>query len=350
MTVSEILEAGLGWLVVVIGSIVSVLGAFYAYSGLDYIQVERGWTAVIAGTGVFSAGIIVVAIGILTLQLGRIAKMLKGAAQAFEAEIPVLADAEPQGAEPKWSAEAEPPLTDGLSQLAEPQSVVSAITAPVAAPAVALSYLPKRRKDLSTPEAAPETPAIVSQKITAPALSAEDRISLDWLEEAISDLKEPVVPPQTPPPLPRPEGSSVVSKPSAERKVPAPVAPASQATIVPRQAPAMPEPARTFAPLTQEPAPSEWNKTNPVKPEPAPAETVTPEQVKPVAPKAATPASHHEPSVVGRYEAAGTSYAMYSDGSVEAENEHGVFRFGSMAELRAFIEQGPDKTSKPPQS
>jgi len=58
----------------------------------------------------------------------------------------------------------------------------------------------------------------------------------------------------------------------------------------------------------------------------------------------------HEPSVVGRYEAAGTSYAMYSDGSVEAENEHGIFRFGSMAELRAFIEQGQDQSATlPPQ-
>ena len=67
----------------------------------------------------------------------------------------------------------------------------------------------------------------------------------------------------------------------------------------------------------------------------------------------ASPIRHHEeaahsaalshapqPAVVGRYEAAGTNYAMYSDGSVEAENEHGVFRFASMSELRAFIEEG----------
>ena len=43
-------------------------------------------------------------------------------------------------------------------------------------------------------------------------------------------------------------------------------------------------------------------------------------------------------SVIGRYDSDGTSYVMYSDGSIEAQSEAGVFRFNSMAELKAFIE------------
>ena len=42
--------------------------------------------------------------------------------------------------------------------------------------------------------------------------------------------------------------------------------------------------------------------------------------------------------VIGRYDAEGTSYVMYADGSIEAQSEAGVYRFASMAELKAFIE------------
>jgi hypothetical protein len=45
-----------------------------------------------------------------------------------------------------------------------------------------------------------------------------------------------------------------------------------------------------------------------------------------------------EPVVMGRYEAKDASYVMFSDGSIEANTKSGVFRFGSMSELKAFIE------------
>jgi hypothetical protein len=45
-----------------------------------------------------------------------------------------------------------------------------------------------------------------------------------------------------------------------------------------------------------------------------------------------------EPTVIGRYEAEETAYLMFSDGSIEAQSEKGIFRFASMADLKAFIE------------
>ena len=42
--------------------------------------------------------------------------------------------------------------------------------------------------------------------------------------------------------------------------------------------------------------------------------------------------------MIGRYESDGTSYVMYADGAIEAQSEAGVYRFASMAELKAFIE------------
>ena len=43
-------------------------------------------------------------------------------------------------------------------------------------------------------------------------------------------------------------------------------------------------------------------------------------------------------AIVGQYESEGTSYVMYSDGSIEARTAHAVFHFKSMAELRAFLD------------
>jgi hypothetical protein len=45
------------------------------------------------------------------------------------------------------------------------------------------------------------------------------------------------------------------------------------------------------------------------------------------------------PSEMGRYQANGTTYIMFSDGSIEAQTETGVYRFGSMAELKTFFEE-----------
>jgi len=43
------------------------------------------------------------------------------------------------------------------------------------------------------------------------------------------------------------------------------------------------------------------------------------------------------PHIVGRYSAGGAKYAIYSDGSIEAETGEGGFRFASMDEFKAYI-------------
>lgn len=45
------------------------------------------------------------------------------------------------------------------------------------------------------------------------------------------------------------------------------------------------------------------------------------------------------PAVVGRYNAGSASYVMYSNGMIEVETENGTHQFGSMQELKAFIEK-----------
>ena len=45
------------------------------------------------------------------------------------------------------------------------------------------------------------------------------------------------------------------------------------------------------------------------------------------------------PTVVGRYEANGASYVLFSDGTIEVETESGTHRFASMADLKEHIER-----------
>ena len=67
---------------------------------------------------------------------------------------------------------------------------------------------------------------------------------------------------------------------------------------------------------------------------PAPAEESAAAQEEP----AQAPEPAPEPGVLGRYSSGGSDYTLYSDGSIDAQTEQGLFRFASMAELRAYIE------------
>ena len=44
------------------------------------------------------------------------------------------------------------------------------------------------------------------------------------------------------------------------------------------------------------------------------------------------------PTIVGRYSSGGSDFTLYSDGSIDAQTDQGLFHFASMVELRAYIE------------
>ncbi len=79
-------------------------------------------------------------------------------------------------------------------------------------------------------------------------------------------------------------------------------------------------------------------------PEAGPQELVT-REATPAPPPISAPTPHpaaaappSQSAIIGRYEADGTSYVMFADGSIEAQSEAGVYRFSSMTELKAYIE------------
>jgi hypothetical protein len=81
------------------------------------------------------------------------------------------------------------------------------------------------------------------------------------------------------------------------------------------------------------PAPA---KLDPPEPEPEAEQEPEPE---PEAEPAPEDEFEPRPAIIGSYEAHGTHYTMYADGSIDAETAHGVYRFASMDELKRFIEK-----------
>ncbi len=65
------------------------------------------------------------------------------------------------------------------------------------------------------------------------------------------------------------------------------------------------------------------------------AHDIAPEPEPPPAP----PTMADAPTVVGRYEANGASYVLFSDGTIEVETETGAHRFASMADLKDHIDR-----------
>lgn len=68
---------------------------------------------------------------------------------------------------------------------------------------------------------------------------------------------------------------------------------------------------------------------------PPPDDRVAHERVEPHG----TLETEDAPTVVGRYEANGASYVLFSDGTIEVETETGTHRFASMGDLKAHIER-----------
>jgi hypothetical protein len=68
--------------------------------------------------------------------------------------------------------------------------------------------------------------------------------------------------------------------------------------------------------------------------------------------RAAEETATEGPAIVGTYRSNGTVYVMYADGSIEADTPEGMFRFGSLEELKAHIagsaESSNDKRAPSP--
>ncbi|GJE72477.1 hypothetical protein CHKEEEPN_4034 [Methylorubrum podarium] len=76
-----------------------------------------------------------------------------------------------------------------------------------------------------------------------------------------------------------------------------------------------------------------------LEPEPA-----APAPQEPVPPEAEPePAASEERHAVGSYASGANTYVMFSDGSIEADTPRGRFTFGSLDELKSFVNAGGEE-------
>jgi hypothetical protein len=324
-------EDAMAVIILAIGGLLTLIGVYAVAIGLPVIEIERGWSMVISGSVLISGGLVVAALGFVV----RAVNGLRGSLAAQPAMSAVTAPAalalpvRPEPAIAPDTPAAEPVLAvhPPAPVPAASESIPAfAVAAPTAAAAAVIGagagYLathhepepaePAHEPEApATPEPAPpahafDVPAFDPPEPPAPAAAepkAADALGPDWLDRefAAFDLETS----HEPPPPHAPEPAAAPSLPEPHEHEPAPHAAAP-----------------TPEPLIEAPAAAH---------EPAPEPVAE-------APSTAPETPEGNLSVIGRYDSDGTSYVMYSDGSIEAQSESGVFRFGSMAELKAFIE------------
>ena len=308
-----------------LGMVLIVVGGYFLYSGSNIIEVERGWSSVIAGTTALTGGIITLGLAGVVQSLEELKRDWAGAPARLDANAPDLATQAPAPAAlaPATMASAiarkfgpAPEADEAAAAPVEAEAVVaaeeSAARAPDFVPTPPAKEWLRPRPKFSPRPAAPAgtepSPAIAELRRRV----AQD-LNLDWP----SFNAPPVV--ASPDPLPAgPESTEAVTPPplglddfadehvEISRESGADLFAAPESREIPEETPPPPIAA----------AP---------EPEPEP---------EPVAADAAKPAS----KAIGRYEADGTVYVMFADGSIEAQSAQGIRRFKSMADLKASFQ------------
>jgi hypothetical protein len=265
----------------------------------------------VSGVLLFGFGLVLAALGFVLRELQKISADASKAALLLAKSRTVPTPAEPQ-APAQAPRKPSPPLPPFEAPRAAPivgMQEIAPETAPAdnaadpaqsdlfSAPGEGMRHRPALAPAPALRSEEPATPATpllppLSWMIKPNQASAEElganQAPDDWLNQAIAE-----------------EADRAARQETATREVTA------------REAPPVEKPAREAErALEREFAPDAWREgEKPAQPSPRPA-----------------------PEVIGHYEAHGAHYTMYADGSIEAETQHGVYRFASIEELKRFIE------------
>ncbi len=352
------------WLALVLGLALALFGARWMWTGWDIVQAERGWASLIAGSVMLSGGLIVAMLAWTVMRLaGAPAGRREAPAQIAEPvdqPAPSLAPARP-----KMPAA---PVLAGAGAIAATAAAGAALAHEAPPPAAPLE---DEFKSELAPEGViepPPLPPVAPPTVGELLRMSEERVVRESHEKHFEE-PEAILPPadEIPPPL---DGENEAS--AAIEKVET-VATEIVATIAPLEPPVLAspkvEPPALVEPEAVKPDLAKSDDEKPVEPlripEPAPAppaaadepvyddwlertarefdrelgrdalpkgEATLPEAPPPAAPKP-------EPAVVGRYSSGDTNYLMFADGSIEAQTPEGIMRFGSLTELKRFVEK-----------
>ncbi len=301
-------------LVLAVGALLLAAGGYEMVAGSGDILSERGWSAFIAGSVLVAGGIVTMAVGVAVRALER----LRSALLVTRTESAVVASSRLR-IEPDTSPVAMGPVADPVAQpdLVRNPMFEQAPTAPVQAAAPiehALAQEPGSAADMDPP--------LVEPRHEPPATGGPEH---DWLDHNFAELEREMAD----------RHGAADAKPPVQKE-PSHVA-AAPAVTLPEAPLAADGHSRTSIVMHEEPVAahaSPASETGGVEHDVASHEAAVDH---------ATVSAREEPApaaaaVIGRYESEGTSYVMYADGSIDAQSAAGVYRFASMAELKAFIE------------
>jgi hypothetical protein len=384
-----------------LGALLALAGGLSIYDGYGIVQLERGWSEVIAGATALTGGIVTIALALILRRLQALCDLYRAFPRQFIAPdnaavepsmVPAIAVVAPPPLEQDdFGLKAEKPLqtfpqsAPAARPAARPLRDVPGVLRPaahLAAPPSQPFYVPKPELEpleetaLAANEVAP--PAAAHHPLTLEQTEPPQRpkpsttaLSLDEMWKRVTEEIERPILDQNGFGSNRSKTMNVIDsqhlEPDAGGTVePAPVEPISIETVPIETATAeIAQPVHFDAPVEE---PATQAAEPPVAEHEAVAEPVQEAALEAPATEAASiatelplesepepepPEAEHEPSyhmapaveppiaepaIIGRYEAEGTSYLMFADGSIEAQSAAGIFRFASMAELKAFIE------------
>ncbi len=354
----------MSYLILGLGLLLSVCGSAAVYFGYGIVTVERGWSSLIAGATALSCGVITIALALILRSLTKLQAFL----EAEKGTKPLLTDLTPSRAaiapQPPedlgFAAEFQAAAGDqGPADRAQPPAAAreAAVRVAEAAPPFA------EKVDIQRGPARILTPLPREDSRDRVRESVQDSVQEGANERAIvsrasiEDVRRLVAAKVKGWPQPQPQSASGESRKASfggkAQPAPAPVyeigaepRPAggrdtrmssvvgSDASIdVARRADAKAAPLAAGARAQAQIYPAPFVATDE-----APRGQVAPD-AQSGGGEAASPAPLEEGlAIVGRYEADGTFYVMYADGSIDAQSDRGVFHFKSMADLKAFIE------------
>jgi hypothetical protein len=294
------------------GGALIAAGAAAMLYGTDNVVSERGWSALISGATVFAAGAIIAALA------GVVAKLEQVVGAIHSARFNAPVHSEIVAAAPIAAAvvtEAIPPEAGWQSEPLDTAPVLPALEPLEGGAHEAVSG--GDGGDL----------ALVANRIDAhedkPAAAGHAaETSFDWLERALA-VDDGTVPRSQPEPLWADNPVAPVPERSAKSE---PAPPPSKPESVGEHGDRVLQPDPRKTPLVA--VSKGEGGSGPQLSDPAAASVPTDD----------LPPTAAEPAILGRYQANGNSYVMFSDGSIEAVTQTGVYHFNSMAELKAFIE------------
>jgi hypothetical protein len=350
----------MSYLVLALGFFLSLCGAMAIVAGYGIIQVERGWATFIAGSTAFSCGIVTLALGLILGRLISLHALIKSEKGLTEKSLTEKGLA--------------PPMRPMRSNLAAARNFLKSRTTvlPAARGSSEADYSSQKGPQISretwksaqtTVELPPEPDFVIPAEVTvAKAQDKQDKTEtrpasvpaeeepaefvwhaenepglFDEDEAGTADKIERLPIEQ---PFPDSSYNPRTSEAQSRADVTWPAEPVSIDRIFEEEFLLSLNPSLVSRNEDAELAPETSEPASPSPEPPIVAEAITAAVPEPSSepPEPASSTGQEELAIVGQYESAGTSYIMYSDGSIEARAAHAVFHFKSMAELKTFLE------------